>query len=90
MAEVLVYTRQMCGFCSRAKRLLKDKGVTFKEIDATFDAGKRAEMVEKSGGGRTFPQILINERPIGGCDDLVALDQRGDLDALLGVDTNSC
>lgn len=85
MAEVLVYTRQMCGFCSQAKRLLKEKGVTFKEIDATFDPGKRAEMVEKSRGGRTFPQIFIDDRPIGGCDDLFALDQRGDLDVLLGA-----
>lgn len=85
MAEVLVYTRQMCGFCSQAKRLLKEKGVVFKEIDATFDPGKRAEMVEKSRGGRTFPQIFIDDRPIGGCDDLFALDQRGELDALLGA-----
>lgn len=83
MAEVLIYTRQMCGFCSRAKRLLQERGADFKEIDATFDPAKRAEMVEKSGGGRTFPQIFINDQHIGGCDDLVALDHRGELAQML-------
>ena len=85
MSDVLIYTRQMCGFCSRAKRLLSGKGVTFREIDATFDKAKRAEMIQKSNGGSTFPQIFINGTHVGGCDDLMALDRTGKLDPMLSA-----
>ncbi len=73
----------MCGFCSAAKQLLKTKGIKIKELDATFDRGLRAEMIAKSNGGSTFPQIFIGETHVGGCDDLFALEQLGKLDAML-------
>jgi glutaredoxin 3 len=83
MAEVTIYTRAMCGYCMAAKRLLDKKGVAYIEHDASFSPELRQEMVERSGGGRTFPQILIDGRPIGGCDELHALDAAGRLDAML-------
>ena len=82
MADVTIYTRQGCGYCSAAKRLLASKGVAFHEIDATGDPALKAEMTARSGGV-TFPQILIDGKPVGGCDDLHALDRAGKLDALL-------
>jgi len=78
-----MYTKAMCPFCVRAKRLLKAKGVKFIDIPAWMDSKKRAEMRERSGGRKTFPQIFINGKHIGGCDDLHALDARGGLDPLL-------
>ncbi len=83
MAEIVIYTRMFCGFCVAAKRLLKKKGMAFEEIDATMKANLRAEMVERSGGGRTFPQVLINGRGIGGCTELYALEESGELDRLI-------
>ncbi|MDQ0456507.1 glutaredoxin 3 [Rhizobium paknamense] len=84
MASVLIYTRQYCDYCARAKALLKGKGVDFQEIDATGNAELRAEMVEKSGRN-TFPQIFIGGAHIGGCDDLHALDRNGKLDPMLAA-----
>jgi len=84
MAQVTIYTRQFCGYCSAAKRLLKEKGTAYDEIDATFAPEKRREMVERSGRG-TFPQIFIAGRHVGGCDDLYALESRGGLDSLLAA-----
>ena len=83
MAHVTIYTRQFCPYCTRALSLLKAKGVSMTHIDAGMDAAKKAEMVKRSGGARTFPQIFIGDTHIGGCDDMVALDQAGKLDALL-------
>lgn len=83
MAEVTIYTRPMCGYCARAISLLKQKGVAFNEIDAGFDPAKREEMVQRSNGGRTFPQIFIGDTHVGGCDDMMALERAGKLDALL-------
>jgi glutaredoxin 3 len=85
MAKVTIYTRPMCGYCSRAISLLKKKGVEFDEINAGFDADKRAEMVQRSNGGRTFPQIFIGEDHIGGSDDMMRLERAGKLDALLSA-----
>jgi glutaredoxin 3 len=85
MAQVTIYTRPMCGYCARAVSLLKKKGVDFNEIDAGFDREKRAEMVQRSNGGNTFPQIFINDDHIGGCDDIMALERAGKLDALLAA-----
>jgi glutaredoxin 3 len=85
MAEVVIYTRPFCGFCARALRLLTDKGVAFTEIEAGMDPAKRAEMVERSGGRPTFPQIFVGGRHIGGCDELVALDGAGKFDAMLSA-----
>ncbi|OLP42894.1 glutaredoxin 3 [Rhizobium oryziradicis] len=82
MASVTIYTRQGCGYCSRAKSLLTSKGVDFTEIDATGNPALRQEMMDKSGG-TTFPQIFINGQHIGGCDDLYALDRAEKLDPML-------
>ena len=83
MPDVTIYTRQLCGFCARAKQLLGQKGVDYTEHDATFDPGRKQEMIQRSGGGRTFPQIFIGETHVGGCDDLFALERAGKLDPLL-------
>jgi len=87
MAEprVLVYSQPFCGYCSAAKRLLKEKGAEYSEIDVMFEAGRRDEMIEKSGGRRTVPQIFIDGRHIGGYDDLSALDRSGEFDRLLAA-----
>lgn len=83
MAEVEIYTRAMCGYCAAAKRLLDKKGVAYVEHDASFSPELRQEMTAKANGRSTFPQIFIDGRPIGGSDDLHALDRDGKLDALL-------
>lgn len=80
----VIYTQALCGYCAAARQLLKAKGVAFTEINVTFNARRRAEMIERSGQ-RTVPQIFIGERHIGGYDDMAELDHRGELDALLGV-----
>jgi glutaredoxin 3 len=85
MASVTIYTRQLCGFCSRAKSLLEKKGVAYVEHDATFSPDLRKEMIQKANGRATFPQIFINDEHVGGCDDLHALDAAGKLDAMLAA-----
>ena len=85
MAEVVVYSTMFCPYCHRAKALLKSKGVEFTEIDVMMDPAKREEMTRLSGGGRTVPQIFINGVPVGGSDELHALDRQGKLDPLLGI-----
>lgn len=83
MAKVTIYTRPMCPYCVRAVQLLKQKGVDFEEIDAGFDRLKKEEMVSRANGARTFPQIFVGETHVGGCDDMFALERRGEFDALL-------
>jgi glutaredoxin 3 len=83
--RVLVYSQPFCGYCSAAKRLLTAKGAAFTEIDVMAEMGRRAEMMERSGGRRTVPQIFIDGRHIGGYDDLSALDKTGELDRLLAT-----
>jgi glutaredoxin 3 len=83
MAEVEIYTTTLCPFCWRAKRLLTAKGVAFTEIDLWQAPERRAEMVTRAEGRRKVPQILIDGRAIGGSDELVALDENGELDRLL-------
>ncbi|CTQ77198.1 glutaredoxin 3 [Roseibium alexandrii] len=83
MSDVTIYTRQLCGFCTAAKRLLEKKGVSFTEHDATFDPKLRQEMVQKANGRATFPQIFIGSKHVGGCDDLHDLERAGKLDQLL-------
>ena len=85
MQPVTIYTKQYCPYSIAAKELLKEKGVTFTEFEITKEAGKRQEMIAKAGGRSTVPQIFIGERHIGGCDDLQALDSRGELDRLLAA-----
>jgi glutaredoxin 3 len=83
MADIIVYSKDYCPYCVRAKELLKRKGQNFKEIDITHDEKLQQEMIAKSGGRRTVPQIFINSKHVGGCDDLHALEKEGKLDSLL-------
>jgi glutaredoxin 3 len=83
MAEVKVYVTEYCPYCTRAKALLQRKGVPFEAIDVEDDPEKRAWLA-KATGQRTVPQIFIDGRSIGGCDDMHALDRTGELDRLLG------
>lgn len=83
MSDITIYTTALCGYCYRAKSLLSDKGVAFTEHDVTFDAGLRREMSERAGGRTSVPQIFIGDTHVGGADDLAALEERGELDALL-------
>ncbi len=83
MPKVEIYTKFLCPYCTRAKKLLSTKGVAFDEHDISMGGPLRAEMLERSGGRQTVPQIFIDGRHIGGSDDLAALDMAGKLDSLL-------
>ncbi|MBO6827877.1 MAG: glutaredoxin 3 [Sneathiella sp.] len=85
MKDVEIYTSMMCPFCSRAKSLLKKKGVHFKEIDVTTDLRGREEMRKRAGGAHTVPQIFIGGKHIGDCDYVHQLDAKGKLDKLLQI-----
>jgi len=84
MAKIEMYTKALCPYCIRAKSLLKNKGVDITDIPAAMDREKRREMNERSGRN-TFPQIFIDGKHIGGCDDIFALENAGKLDPLLGL-----
>lgn len=84
MAQVEIYTTPVCPYCWRAKRLLAARGVRFTEIDLWKEPHRRAEMIARAGGRTTVPQIFVDGRHVGGCDDLYGLEARGELDALLG------
>ena len=85
MADVTIYTRMMCGYCTAAKRLLDNKGVAYVEHDASFSPELRREMIQRANGRATFPQIFVGDVHVGGCDDLYALDEEGGLDKLLAT-----
>jgi glutaredoxin 3 len=85
LAEVVIYTKPGCPYCTAAMALLKRKGVDFTEIVASRDPEIKAEMVARSNGASTFPQIFVGEKHIGGSDDIHALDARGGLDPLLAA-----
>ncbi|MGF1550451.1 MAG: glutaredoxin 3 [Sphingomonadaceae bacterium] len=85
MAQVEIYTKFLCPYCARAKKLLKQKGADFTEYEISMDRAKRGEMIERAGGRHTVPQIFIGERHIGGSDDLARLEEKGELDALLAA-----
>jgi glutaredoxin 3 len=85
MPHVEIYTKAFCPYCSRALALLRDKGVTFDEHDVTMGGPRKAEMVQRSGGRMTMPQVFIGDTHVGGCDDLVAADRSGELDRLLSA-----
>ncbi len=85
MAKVEIYTKAFCPYCSRAMRLLGDKGVSPTEYDITYGGPQRQEMIQRAGGRSTVPQIFIEDRHIGGSDDLAALEARGGLDPLLAA-----
>ena len=82
--RVEIYVSNFCPYCIRAKALLARKQVDFVEYNVQTDPDRRAEMLRRSGGARTVPQIFINDRHVGGCDELHALERRGELDAWLG------
>jgi glutaredoxin 3 len=83
MAKVEIFTTKVCPYCLRAKALLKRKGAAFAEVDVSDDDAALEAMVKRAGGRQTVPQIFIDGRHIGGCDDLYALDAKGGLDPLL-------
>lgn len=82
-AKVEIYSSQFCGYCARAKALLSKKGVEYVDYDILADSSLRDEMVKRAGGRTSVPQIFIDDRHVGGCDDLHALDRAGGLDPLL-------
>ncbi|WP_354188970.1 glutaredoxin 3 [Bartonella silvatica] len=81
MKEIILYTRPHCPYCAKARDLLDQKGVKYKDIDASTSL--RQEMVQRANGRNTFPQIFIGDYHVGGCDDLYALEDEGKLDSLL-------
>lgn len=83
MARVEIYTTPWCPYCLAAKRLLATKGVAYEETDVSGDSDKRQEMMARAQGRYTVPQIFIDGTPIGGCDELHALDRAGKLDPML-------
>lgn len=85
MAKVEIYTTPLCPYCVRAKRLLKSKGVAFDEIDLWAQPARRPEMLHRTDGRSSVPQILVDGSCLGGCDDIYALDARGELDEALGA-----
>jgi glutaredoxin 3 len=85
MPPITIYTKAWCPYCSAAKELLQKKGAAFDEIDIGAQSEKRSEMMSRAGGRSTVPQIFIGPRHVGGCDDLYALDRRGELDTLLAA-----
>jgi glutaredoxin 3 len=85
MAKVEIYTKAFCPYCSRAMRLLADKGIEPQEYDITMGGPQRQEMIQRANGRTTVPQVFIDGAHIGGSDDLAALDARGGLDPLLAA-----
>jgi glutaredoxin 3 len=86
-AHVKIYTRKFCGYCTSALRLLEQKGIAFEHFDASGDDATRTWLL-KATGRSTVPQIFINGKPIGGCDDLFALDRSGKLDPLIAAEAD--
>jgi glutaredoxin 3 len=85
MPRIEIYTKFFCPYCTRATALLKAKGATYEEHDITMGGPRRAEMLARSNGRTTVPQVFIGDRHIGGSDDLAALDRAGELDRLLAA-----
>jgi glutaredoxin 3 len=85
MPHVEIYTKMFCPYCSRAKKLLGDKGIQYDEYEVSGGGAKKQEMLSRANGRTTVPQIFIDGRHIGGSDDLAALDREGKLDALLSA-----
>jgi glutaredoxin 3 len=83
LPAIVMYSKSWCPYCERARALLKHKGVTFQEIDIETQPGQREDMIRRSGGQYTVPQIFIGERHVGGSDELYELDAAGGLDPLL-------
>jgi len=83
MSQVVIYSKDYCPFCHRAKALFDAKGVTYTEYDIGVQPELRDEMIDKANGAYTVPQIFINDKHIGGCDDLMATEAQGKFDTLL-------
>ncbi len=90
MKKVVIYTGPMCNFCSAAKHLLNKKKINYEEIDIGYDDKKREEMSKKSNGAKTIPQIFIEDKHVGGYVELKALENKGELDSLLGIYIFKC
>jgi glutaredoxin 3 len=86
MPRVEIYTKFLCPYCARAKKLLDGKGVAYEEIDISMGGEKRAEMLQRANGRHTVPQIFIGDRHVGGSDDLAELERNGQLDPLLAAE----
>jgi glutaredoxin 3 len=87
MPKVEIYTQPFCGYCTRAKTLLDDKGVEYEEFDVMMEPARRREMIARAEGRTTTPQIFIDGKSVGGSDDIAALNRVGELDKLLGLAT---
>lgn len=85
MAKIEIYTKAFCPYCHRAKALLDSKGAEYEEIDITMGGPRRPEMIQRANGRSTVPQIFIDDKHIGGSDDLAALDREGGLGPLLAA-----
>ncbi|MBE9477353.1 MAG: glutaredoxin 3 [Proteobacteria bacterium] len=85
MKRVEIYTTPICGYCARAKRLLSKKGVSYAEINIMIRPAKRAQMMQRTNGRSSVPQIFVGGKHIGGCDELHALERNGKLDAMLAA-----
>jgi glutaredoxin 3 len=85
MQPIEIYTSPTCGYCHAAKRLLNAKGVSYTEYDVMREPQKRQEMLGRSNGRRTVPQIFVGATHVGGCDDLYEMERAGTLDPLLGI-----
>lgn len=85
MKTVEIYTSPLCGFCHAAKRLLSQKGIDFSEVDVLANPDRKSEMIQRANGGRTVPQIFVDDIHVGGCDDLYELERKGALDKLLAA-----
>jgi len=83
--KVVIYTSSLCGFCYKAKSLLKKKNIVFEEIDIDFQYEKKVEMINKSNGRTSVPQIFFGDKHIGGCDDLFELEEKDELNNLLKI-----
>ena len=84
--EIIIYSKNNCPYCTRAKMLLESKGVSYTEINVQDHPEEKENMIRRSNGGKTFPQIIIEDLHIGGCDDLYELDRLKKLDSMLGLD----
>ncbi|MGH1378258.1 MAG: glutaredoxin 3 [Alphaproteobacteria bacterium] len=85
MAKIEIYTWSTCPYCTRAKALLDSKGVEYTNHDITGDDAARSKMIERTGGPKSVPQVFVDDKHYGGCDDLHALDAQGKLDGILNA-----
>jgi glutaredoxin 3 len=85
MAKIEIYTWSTCPYCTKAKALLDSKGAAYTNHDISGDDAARAKMIKRTGGPKSVPQIFVDDKHYGGCDDLHALDRSGKLDGILGL-----